>query len=52
MQTIIIFSCRALCTYGSEKMNEDQAIELVSQMETDSAGYIHYMDYVNMMMSS
>ncbi len=43
---------KALCTYGSEKLNESQAKDLVSQLETDANGYINYADYVNMMMTS
>lgn len=43
---------RALCTYGKEKLTEEQAQELVSQLEVDSNGMINYVDYVNMMMSS
>eukprot|EP00602_Paraphysomonas_sp_CaronLab_P004136 CAMPEP_0185024858 /NCGR_PEP_ID=MMETSP1103-20130426/8042_1 /TAXON_ID=36769 /ORGANISM="Paraphysomonas bandaiensis, Strain Caron Lab Isolate" /LENGTH=151 /DNA_ID=CAMNT_0027557929 /DNA_START=61 /DNA_END=516 /DNA_ORIENTATION=+ len=43
---------RALCTYGADKLTPDQATDLVSQLETDSAGLIHYLEYVNMMMSS
>jgi hypothetical protein len=43
---------RALCTYGADKLTHEQAVDLVSQLETDNAGLIHYMEYVNMMMSS
>lgn len=43
---------RALCTYGAEKMTPEQASDLVSQLETDGSGFIHYNEYVNMMMSS
>eukprot|EP01036_Dinobryon_divergens_P024109 gene24108-32526_t len=43
---------RALCTYGIEKLTEEQAQDLVSQLEVDSNGYINYIDYINMMMSS
>ena len=43
---------KALCTYGTEKLSEDQAHELVSQLEVDATGYINYSEYVNMMMSS
>ena len=43
---------KALCTYGLEKLNEAQAKDLVSQLETDANGYINYSDYVNMMMTS
>lgn len=43
---------KALCTYGTEKLNEDQAHELVGQLEVDATGYINFSDYVNMMMSA
>ena len=43
---------KALCTYGTEKLTEAQAKDLVSQLETDSFGNINYVDYVNMMMQS
>lgn len=43
---------RALCTYGVEKLTEEQAQDLVSQLEVDSAGLINYVEYINMMMSS
>lgn len=43
---------RALCTYGADKLTHEQAVDLVSQLETDNAGLIHYLEYVNMMMSS
>ncbi len=43
---------KALCTYGTERLTEAQAKELVTQLEADSNGMINYIDYVNMMMSS
>lgn len=43
---------RAICTYGVEKLTEDQAADLISQLDVDVHGYIHYSEYVNMMMSS
>lgn len=43
---------RALCTYGSEKLTEAQAKDLVSQLEVDTHGMIHYEEYVSMMMSN
>lgn len=43
---------KALLTYGVEKLTEDQAQDLVSQLEVDANGMINYIDYVNMMMSS
>jgi calmodulin len=42
---------RALITYGSEKLTEEAALDLVSQLEVDSNGLINYNEYVNMMMS-
>lgn len=41
---------KALTVYGKEKMTEEQAAELVSQLEIDSNGLVNYNDYVNMMM--
>jgi len=41
----------ALTTYGSEKISEEQARELVGQMEADGIGLINYADYVNLMMN-
>ncbi|RYH12863.1 hypothetical protein EON65_37095 [archaeon] len=43
---------KALCTYGTEKLTEEQAKDLVSQLETDNNGMINFVDYVNMMMST
>jgi calmodulin len=43
---------KALCTYGAEKLSEIQAKELVNQLEADNGGYINFVDYVNMMMTS
>jgi calmodulin len=43
---------KALCTYGTEKLSEDQAHELVSQLEVDGSGFINFNEYVNMMMTS
>jgi len=42
---------RALCTYGTEKLTKEQAMELVSQLEPDARGLINYEEYVNMMMA-
>mmetsp|Transcript_11797 Transcript_11797/g.15404 ORF Transcript_11797/g.15404 Transcript_11797/m.15404 type:complete len:159 (+) Transcript_11797:195-671(+) len=42
---------KALMTYGSEKLTEEQARELVSQLEPDANGLINYVEYVNMMMN-
>ena len=43
---------RALTTYGKEKLTEEQASDLVHQLEVDSNGMINYAMYVDMMMSS
>ena len=43
---------RALCTYGIEKLTEEQATDLVNQLEVDPNGMINYALYVEMMMSS
>ena len=50
--TLMYNTVRALATYGAEKLTEEQAADLVSQLEADNAGLIHYLEYVNMMMSS
>lgn len=42
---------KALMTYGADKLTEEQAQELVSQLQVNSDGFINYADYVNMMMS-
>ncbi len=42
---------KALCTYGTEKLTELQAKDLVSQLDSDAAGYVNYLDYIGMMMS-
>ena len=42
---------KALMTYGTEKLSESQAADLISQLEPDHNGLINYVDYVNMMMS-
>ena len=34
---------KALTTYGSEKLSEEQAAELVSQLEPDSNGMVNYV---------
>jgi calmodulin len=41
---------KALCTYGTEKLTEQQAKELIGQLEPDSNGCVNFVDYVNMMM--
>lgn len=43
---------KALITYGTDKLTESQAQDLVSQLEVDSNGLINYSEYVQMMMSS
>ena len=43
---------RALCTYGKEVLSEEQAAELIHQMDIDAGGLINYSEYVEMMMSS
>jgi len=43
---------RSLCTFGVERLTEDQAQELVAQLEADSNGMINYVDYINMMMNN
>ncbi|KAG5181620.1 hypothetical protein JKP88DRAFT_257924 [Tribonema minus] len=43
---------RALTTYGTEKLTEEQARELVSQLEPDHNGMVNYVEYVNIMMSA
>jgi calmodulin len=43
---------KALCTYGTEKLSEAQAKELISQLEADANGMVNFVDYVNMMMTS
>lgn len=40
-----------MTTYGSEKLTDEAAQELVSQLEPDSHGLINYQEYVEMMMS-
>ena len=42
---------RALTTYGSAKLTEEQAQELIAQLEINDDGLINYVDYVSMMMS-
>lgn len=43
---------KALCTYGNDKLSEEQAIDLVAQLEVDQNGVINYLSYVDMMMTS
>lgn len=42
---------KALMTYGTERLSEDQARDLVSQLQVNSEGFINYAEYVNTMMS-
>lgn len=41
----------ALTTYGGEKLTEDEARDLVSQLEPDVNGLFHYEEFVTVMMS-
>jgi len=41
---------KALTTYGSTRLTEDQARELVAQLEPDSSGLIAYAEFVSIMM--
>jgi calmodulin len=40
----------ALMTYGSDRLTEEQARELVAQLEPDSTGLIAYDEFVSIMM--
>lgn len=41
-----------MTTYASEeKISEDRARELAMQMEVDCDGYVHFEEYVDMMMN-
>ena len=42
---------RALTNDGTDKLTDEQAHNLVSQLEPDRSGLINYSEYVNMMMS-
>lgn len=42
---------KVLCAYGTDKLNEDQSEELLSQLETDGHGWINYREYIQMMMN-
>ncbi|CBN74580.1 conserved unknown protein [Ectocarpus siliculosus] len=42
---------KALTTYGSEQLTEEQAHDLVSQLEPDHNGVVNYVEYINMMMN-
>lgn len=39
---------KALTTYGSEQLTEEQAHDLVSQLEPDHNGMVNYVEYINM----
>jgi calmodulin len=41
---------KALSSYGTEHLTEDQARDLVGQLEIDMNGMINYKEYVDMMM--
>ena len=43
---------KALSTYGEDKLSEEQAKDLVGQLEVDSNGLVNYLDYVSMMMAA
>ncbi|CAM9355368.1 unnamed protein product, partial [Choristocarpus tenellus] len=38
----------ALTTYGNEKLTQEQAHDLVSQLEPDHNGMVNYVEYINM----
>lgn len=39
---------KALTTYGSEQLTEEQAHDLISQLEPDHNGVVNYVEYINM----
>eukprot|EP01138_Halocafeteria_seosinensis_P013509 gb/GECG01013797.1/.p1 GENE.gb/GECG01013797.1/~~gb/GECG01013797.1/.p1 ORF type:complete len:134 (+),score=28.54 gb/GECG01013797.1/:1-402(+) len=41
----------ALTSYGDEKLSQEEARDLVNQLEPDTNGMINYADYVDMMMA-
>ena len=43
---------RALTTYGTDKLTQEQAEDLIKQLEPDENGMINYEEYVDMMMST
>ena len=42
---------KALQTYGKEKLSDEEAKNLCSQIETNSEGLFNYADYVNLMLN-
>jgi calmodulin len=42
----------ALTTYGSDKLNPEEAAELLSTVDPEQTGKINYMEFINMMSSS
>jgi Ca2+-binding EF-hand superfamily protein len=42
----------ALTTYGSDKLNQEEAAELLSTVDPEHTGKINYMEFINMMSSS
>jgi calmodulin len=42
---------RALTSYGADKLNKAQVVELLQQIEVDGNGMFNYQEYINMMMS-
>ena len=42
----------ALTTYGSDKLGQEEAAELLSTVDPEHTGKINYMEFINMMSSS
>jgi len=42
---------KALSSYGTEHLTEDQARDLISQLEIDINGQINYQEYISLMMA-
>jgi calmodulin len=42
----------ALTTYGSDKLNGDEASELLATVDPEGTGKINYMEFINMMSSN
>ncbi len=42
----------ALTTYGSDKLTQEEAAELLSTVDPEHTGKINYMEFINMMSSS
>ena len=43
---------KALTNYGTNILGEEEALGLLSQMEPDNHGFVHYLEYVDVMMNS